>query len=188
MAAMEAESVDAVVTDPPYGLEFMGKEWDRLGDIGKTSPAGPVKDQRTNVFGRTGSIAYSGSSNVKCLKCRKWQWDYPERKCLCDMPEFPNVRAHQSQIMQDWHLAWATAALRVLKPGGHLLAFGGTRTFHRLTCGIEDAGFEIRDCLSWLYGSGFPKSLDVSKAIDRVNGETDRPHRFTAWMRTTGIS
>ena len=65
---------------------------------------------------------------------------------------------------------WAEA-LRVAKPGAHLLAFGGTRTFHRLACAIEDAGWEIRDCLSWLYGQGFPKSLDVSKAIDREAGE-----------------
>lgn len=64
---------------------------------------------------------------------------------------------------------WAEA-LRVLKPGGHLLAFGGTRTFHRITVAIEDAGFEVRDCLSWLYGQGFPKSLDVSKAIDKAAG------------------
>jgi site-specific DNA-methyltransferase (adenine-specific) len=71
---------------------------------------------------------------------------------------------------QEWCETWAREALRVLKPGGHLLAFGGTRTFHRLTCGIEDAGFEVRDCLSWLYGSGFPKSLDVSKAIDKAAG------------------
>ena len=60
--------------------------------------------------------------------------------------------------------------LRVLKPGGHLLAFGGTRTYHRMTVAIEDAGFEIRDSLHWLYGSGFPKSLDVSKAIDKALG------------------
>jgi site-specific DNA-methyltransferase (adenine-specific) len=58
--------------------------------------------------------------------------------------------------------------LRVLKPGGHLLAFGGTRTYHRMACAIEDAGFEIRDSIVWLYGSGFPKSLDVSKAIDKA--------------------
>jgi site-specific DNA-methyltransferase (adenine-specific) len=64
---------------------------------------------------------------------------------------------------------WAEV-LRCLKPGAHLLAFGGTRTFHRLTCAIEDAGFEIRDCMMWLYGSGFPKSHDVSKAIDREAG------------------
>lgn len=65
---------------------------------------------------------------------------------------------------------WA-ACLRVLKPGGHLLAFGGSRTYHRIACAIEDSGFEIRDCLQWIYGSGFPKSLDVSKAIDKANGD-----------------
>ena len=65
-----------------------------------------------------------------------------------------------------------SACLRVLKPGGHLLAFGGTRTAHRLTSAIEDAGFEIRDMITWLYGSGFPKSLDVSKAIDKAAGAT----------------
>jgi site-specific DNA-methyltransferase (adenine-specific) len=63
-----------------------------------------------------------------------------------------------------------TEAFRVLKPGGHLLAFGGTRTHHRLACAIEDAGFDVRDCLMWLYGQGFPKSLDVSKAIDKAAG------------------
>jgi DNA modification methylase len=60
--------------------------------------------------------------------------------------------------------------LRVLKPGGHLIAFGGTRTYHRMTCAIEDAGFEIRDQIQWIYGSGFPKSLDVSKAMDKQAG------------------
>ena len=106
MAEVPAESVDAVVCDPPYALAFMGRGWDAYGP----------------------------------------------------------------REFQAWCEIWAREALRVLRPGGHLLAFGGTRTFHRLTCGIEDAGFEIRDCLSWLYGSGFPKSLDVSKAIDRAAG------------------
>ena len=64
---------------------------------------------------------------------------------------------------------WAEC-LRVLKPGGHLLAFSGTRTVHRMVCAIEDAGFEIRDMITWNYGSGFPKSLDVSKAIDKKFG------------------
>lgn len=82
---------------------------------------------------------------------------------------------------------WAEC-LRVLKPGGHLLAFAGTRTQHRMAVRIEDAGFEIRDLLAWVYGSGFPKSMDVSKAIDRVNGEAGRLHKFTAWMRTTGLT
>lgn len=60
--------------------------------------------------------------------------------------------------------------LRVLKPGGHLLAFGGARTYHRMACAVEDAGFEIRDCIMWIYGQGFPKSLDISKAIDKELG------------------
>ena len=93
-------SIDAVVTDPPYGLSFMGKNWDH-GIPGK---------------------------------------------------------------------AFWKEALRVAKPGAYLLAFGGTRTYHRLTCAIEDAGWEIRDCVGWLYGSGFPKSMDVAKAIDKASG------------------
>ena len=79
--------------------------------------------------------------------------------------------------------------LRVLKPGGHLLAFSGSRTYHRMTVAIEDAGFEIRDQIMWIYGSGFPKSLDVSKAIDKSMGENrQRQLRFTEWMRSTGIT
>ncbi len=95
-------SVDSIVTDPPYELGFMGKHWDKS------------------------RIAY----NVEMWK-----------ECL-----------------------------RVLKPGGHLLSFGGSRTYHRMACAIEDAGFEIRDQIMWIYGSGFPKSLDVSKAIDKMAG------------------
>jgi DNA modification methylase len=78
--------------------------------------------------------------------------------------------------------SWGKEVFRVLKPGAHLLSFGGTRTYHRMTCALEDVGFEIRDCLMWLYGSGFPKSLDVSKAIDKhlkverkVIGEVETP-------------
>lgn len=94
---LPTSSVDALVTDPPYHLGFMGRAWD------KASP-------------------------------------------------------HESQLK---HTRWATEALRVLKPGAHAVVFGGTRTYHRMVCGLEDAGFEIRDCLAWLYGSGFPKSWDV---------------------------
>jgi site-specific DNA-methyltransferase (adenine-specific) len=66
---------------------------------------------------------------------------------------------------QAWHQSWAEPLLSACLPGSPLLAFGGTRTYHRLVCAIEDAGWEIRDCLAWVYGSGFPKSLDISKAI-----------------------
>ena len=100
MAKLDAESVDSIVSDPPYGLSFMGKDWD-----------------------------------------------------------------HGVPGVEFW-----TEALRVAKPGAHLLAFGGTRTYHRLACAIEDAGWEIRDCVMWVYGSGFPKSHDVSKAIDKAAG------------------
>lgn len=100
MQKMPDGSVDAIVTDPPYGLAFMGANWDH------------------NVP----SVAY---------------WS----ECL-----------------------------RVAKSGAHLLCFGGTRTFHRLMCAIEDAGWEIRDTIMWVYGSGFPKSMDVGKAIDKALG------------------
>ena len=85
---------------------------------------------------------------------------------------------------------WAAIG-RTMKPGAHLLAFGGTRTFHRLTCAIEDAGLEIRDCLVWLYLSGFPKSLDIGRQVDGVDGVAmtrEACLRFTAWMRSTGIT
>ncbi len=82
---------------------------------------------------------------------------------------------------------WAEC-LRVLKPGGHVIAFGGTRTYHRLAVAIEDAGFEIRDQLAWVYGSGFPKSHDVSRAIDKHLGATPRlvSERATGWNGTLG--
>ena len=95
-------SVDAIVTDPPYELGFMGKKWDNSG------------------------IAYNSDMWKECL--------------------------------------------RVLKHGGYLLSFGGTRTYHRMTCAIEDAGFEIRDMIEWIYGSGFPKSLNIGKQIDKMQG------------------
>jgi site-specific DNA-methyltransferase (adenine-specific) len=73
------------------------------------------------------------------------------------------------------------AVLRVLKPGAPLVAFGGSRTYHRLACAVEDAGFELRDCLMWLHGKGFPKSLDVSKAIDKSAGATRETDLAKLW-------
>jgi DNA modification methylase len=189
MAAMPAESVDAVVCDPPYGLEFMGKEWDsfRVDDPGTTRNRGERAADNGGASGgddghparsRRVDVSYGGGNRPRtwrCVGCGKRDQFRKAHACpdgtrwaqeLVDPFSAPPTML----AFEEWVRHWALAALRVLKPGGHLLAFGGTRTFHRLTCGIEDAGFEIRDCLSWLYGSGFPKSLDVSKAIDKAAG------------------
>ena len=99
---LEENSIDSIITDPPYELNFMGKGWDNAG-----------------------------------VSFNKETW----KKCL-----------------------------RVLKPGGYILAFGGSRTFHRIACAIEDAGFEIRDTIMWLYGSGFPKSMNIGISLDKKNG------------------
>jgi site-specific DNA-methyltransferase (adenine-specific) len=109
-------SIDSIVTDPPYELGFMGKSWDASG------------------------VAYDVTVWQECL--------------------------------------------RVLKPGGHLLSFGGSRTYHRMACAIEDAGFQIRDQIMWVYGSGFPKSLNVSKAIDKAAGVefTSKPASGVGFM------
>ena len=139
MRSMAAESVNSIVCDPPYGLEFMGKEWDKLCHEGDTKNSVPKKD--------LGGSGFEGF--VRTAKPRY---------------------GRDGKAIQAWHYAWAVEAIRVLKPGGHLLAFGGSRTYHRLACAIEDAGFEIRDQIPWLYGTGFPKSLDVSKAIDKAAG------------------
>lgn len=121
-------SIDSVVTDPPYALVSIVK---RFG--GKN--AAPAKGN--DAYSRA-SAGFMGQS-----------WDTGE---VAFAAEF-----------------WSEV-YRVLKPGGHVVSFGGTRTYHRMTCAIEDAGFEIRDQLQWLYGTGFPKSHDVSKAIDRAAG------------------
>ena len=111
-----------------------------------------------------------------CVDVLKTLPDASVDAVVCDPPYFIAFmskkwdNAESGEAQEELHRAWCIEALRVLKPGGHLLAFGGTRTYHRLVCAVEDAGFEIRDCIMWCYGSGFPKSLDVSKAIDKAEG------------------
>ena len=125
MKAMPDNSVDSIVTDPPYELGFMGKSWDASG------------------------IAFN---------------------------------------VDVWR-----QALRVLKPGGHLIAFSGSRTYHRMAVAIEDAGFEIRDQIMWVYGSGFPKSHNISKGIDKAAGAerevvSDNPnHRAISGTEYEGV-
>ncbi|MFC8797332.1 DNA-methyltransferase [Promicromonospora sp. NPDC057138] len=132
-------SIDAVVTDPPYGLGFMGKEW----DSGKSFVE--RKADKRNTFDHVGGNHNPASS-----------------------ADQQRTRLRENTAYEDWCTAWATQCLRVLKPGGHLVAAGGARTWHRLAAAVEDAGFEIRDSIAWLHGQGFPKSLDVAKAVTRL--------------------
>lgn len=157
MQQFDAESVDAVVTDPPYGIRFMGKAWDgadidretqrRLDLQAENEAAGRAFGGREKPPG--GSLASpAGSAGI---------YDFS---------------AKGNRAFQVWTEAWAREAYRVLKPGGHLLSFSSTRTYHRMASGIEDAGFELRDTIAWLFGSGFPKSLDVQKALGVVHCPT----------------
>lgn len=104
---LEKESVDSIVTDPPYNLKFMGKSWDDKGT--------------------------------------------PKQ-------------------FQEWNEKWAKLAYDVLKPGGYLVVFSGTKTYHRMVSGVEDAGFEVKDMIEWMYGTGFPKSYNISKGFDKQAG------------------
>ena len=167
MAGMEPDSVDAIVCDPPYGLEFMGKEWDRLeGDAWRTGGgfSKPGIGERSTAWV---SYGQGDSANATCETCGGRMRG--ARKCACANPVWrvkgkpldsagADSRQAQGRKMEQWHHAWATAALRVAKPGAYLLAFGGTRTVHRMTCALEDAGWVIRDMLVWAYAQGFPKS------------------------------
>jgi DNA modification methylase len=173
MRAMEEASVDAIVTDPPYGLEFMGKEWDKFKDSRGRGVGAGHSDYGITEKGFHDLPSFGKRwTNKRCRKCGHIASG--GSPCTCSEPvwelEIEKGTPKTLRAYQDWSQAWATEALRVLKPGGYLLAFGGTRTYHRLACAIEDAGFEIRDSLIWLYGSGFPKSLAVDKAIDKAAG------------------
>jgi len=174
LAELPDASVDAVVCDPPYGLEFMGKDWDAPWQESDVNADAGFHGGGISATRKLPS--FTGTTNPKCLRCRgtrRGRRDGTAKVavCLCrDGGQFPNIRAVEMRAFQQWCQEWASECLRVLKPGGHMLAFGGSRTWHRLASAIEDAGFEIRDSIAWLYGSGFPKSLDVSKAIDKAAG------------------
>ena len=110
MRTLPADHFDAVITDPPYGITFLGEKWDTA------TPTG----------------------------------------------------------FQSWAQSWGEEALRVIKPGGYLLAFSATRTYHRLTSGLEDAGFEVRDCMAWIRADGKPAGVDLSSSFDREAGVLDQ--------------
>ena len=129
MSRMLENSVDAIVTDPPYGINFMGKAWDNAAILSKS---------------------VSGKDHTKTR----------ERSASMHAGEY-DLSLKGNKAFEQWTRAWAIEAFRILKPGGHLISFAGSRTYHRMASGIEDAGFEIRDQIMWIYGSGFPKSLNL---------------------------
>jgi site-specific DNA-methyltransferase (adenine-specific) len=138
MRTLAENSVDAVVTDPPYGIRFMGKAWDGA-DI-----EARVATRARSTTGSTGSMGSMGSMGAhKSPSVAAGVYDLSPAGMLA---------------FQEFSAEWAREAIRVLKPGGHLLSFSSPRTYHRMVCGIEAAGLEIRDQILWLFGSGFPKS------------------------------
>jgi DNA modification methylase len=165
MAGMEPASVDAVCTDPPYGLEFMGKDWDAPWDadphVGRRWGDGMGEVAMRDGARRLPRPSFEKRNNVRCRGCGKWRLS--SSPCRCPEPDFPNITLANALAMQEWHESWLREAFRVLKPGGVLMAFGGTRTWHRLAVAIEDAGFVIFDTLMWLHGQGFPKHKTLLK-------------------------
>lgn len=130
---------DSCVMDGPYGLRFMGKTWDTF-DINKKGAqrdSYPVGEKRLQKGRNTAGFGLS-------IEAGKY-----------------NQSLEANRNFQNWFCELATEIFRVLKPGAFFLSFGGTRTYHRMICGIEDAGFEIRDCMQWVFGSGFPKSHNL---------------------------
>lgn len=170
MRSMPDNSVDSIPTDPPYGIGFMGKAWDSFSTL----------QDRLQTHLRKDTVPHGAKARTKGGSCSA-----AEIAGKYDRSTPANVK------FQAWTEAWAREAFRILKPGGHLLVFASTRTYHRMASGVEDAGFEIRDQIGWAFGSGFPKSLDVSKAIDgadKIGTVRERSLKFTAFMRSTGIT
>ena len=158
LRGLPSGSVDSIVTDPPYGIRFMGQAWDGA-DIARRTQQGldSSKEAPKGARGPNGGYRSASVEAGRYSRSLRDAWAF-----------------------QQWCGEWAEQALRVLKPGGFMLAFGGSRTWHRLACAVEDAGFEVRDSIAWLYGSGFPKSVDVARAVDArlAHGE---PVSSAAW-------
>jgi site-specific DNA-methyltransferase (adenine-specific) len=167
MARMPEASVDSIITDPPYGLEFMGKEWDSFKTYAGGNPNLKPQGKVAKHSKRGVSYGYR-RKNPRCKRCGKLKRG--NGCCKCPNPSWDTRQYESAFVFQSWCTVWARAALRVAKPGATLLAFGGTRTSHRLACAVEDAGWELRDCMMWVYGQGFPKSANIGKMIDKAAG------------------
>lgn len=255
MKEMEENSIDTIITDPPYLLGFMGKEWDKvnliepsfgywfsgfvdgegcfrihrvrngdyyechfqvklrkddksiLKEIKSRLGFGRIQDNKPEGNSKP-TTSYLVNSRSDCFKLAelflrfplkakkqrdffKWyeallNWKYQKKgnrwhgkpdvssmeKNWKELKEVRKYKENPTPINQQefFHYLWAKEALRIAKPGATMLVFGGTRMYHRLACGIEDAGWQIRDTLMWIYGSGFPKSHNIGKAVDKIQG------------------
>jgi site-specific DNA-methyltransferase (adenine-specific) len=143
MKKIPDESIHAVITDPPYGIEFMSLKWDTEFDTA----------QGERLFQATGSVGDKGFGTL---------------------PAFRGMSDDDLKNYYEFTVAWSSEVLRILKPGGYLLSFGGIKTHDILMMGFRQSGFEIRDMLIWAFASGFPKGQDISKEFDRVAG-VERP-------------
>ena len=139
MKTFSDNSIDTIITDPPYGIGFMGKEWDNFKS--EKIDEAMAKDKRPHK-----GIASQRRSNFA------GKYDLSQRGL---------------NGFQKWFNEISVEMLRVIKPGGTLLCFGGSRTYHRLACAVEDAGWILKDCIMWLYGSGFPKATDIALQFEK---------------------
>ena len=151
MKELEDNSIDTVICDPPYGIGFMGKEWDRFD---------PERIKRQTEKSDKGYKVKSDNPNLRGRKAA----GFARKATLAGTYDLSQKGLNG---FQQWMTEIAKEMLRVAKPGATLLIFGGTRTYHRMACAIEDAGWVLKDCIIWLYGQGFPKATDISKQLDK---------------------
>ena len=192
---MPPRSVRAIITDPPYGLEFMGKEWDKLEPARNQSR---WKDTERKLIGdgsgiggdfgsRLGELpSYVPKRNRHCLKCGLYS--FSNNPCKCEEPEWEHRELEHLHKMQEWHRGWLEGCFHVLVPGGVIKSFSATRTYHRMAAAMQDVGFQIVGLEAWAYGSGFPKSHNVSKAIDKHLGTQGDVVGEKTWKQGGGTS
>ena len=161
-------SVGAVVCDPPYGLEFMGKAWDKLDWQAGGGFSKPGIGARHTAWPSFNSRAPFGSANPTCSTCGGRLRG--AKKCSCEEPAWrvkgevasTTTTKDAMRAQQEWHADWLRECLRVLVPGGRILAFGGSRVYHRMAAAFDDVGFLDVGLEAWSYGSGFPKSHSLN--------------------------
>lgn len=170
-----SESLGAVITDPPYGLEFMGADWDAPWKYGFSSHGFSDGGQRQ------AAPNFNSSRNPICGACglRQRTWKGGPPSCACDVPEWDQSEqtAQDRKKFQDWAVVWLKECHRILRPVGVIKVFGATRVFHRMASAMEQAGFELvpeHSLEAWLTGEGFPKYLNTGKAIDQLLGQADK--------------